>query len=121
MIQAEARVVEKMRESMFTGSKINFTEDRAVLHTALRNRSDHPVMVDGKDVGILSTSAHNTHRKLIARRCAGHAGCEESPHADEGVFRFCQIWQVERSHWKAHYRCCQHWYRRLGFGSSNGH
>lgn len=37
-------------EAMFTGEKINHTEQRAVLHTALRNRSNHPVMVDGVDV-----------------------------------------------------------------------
>ena len=37
-------------EAMFTGAKINATEDRAVLHTALRNRSNEPVLVDGKDV-----------------------------------------------------------------------
>ncbi len=37
-------------EQMFTGQKINATEDRAVLHTALRNRSNEPVMVDGQDV-----------------------------------------------------------------------
>lgn len=42
--------VEQWRERMFTGEKINFTEDRAVLHTALRNRSNTPVLVDGKDV-----------------------------------------------------------------------
>jgi len=35
---------------MFNGEKINNTEHRAALHTALRNRSDRPVMVDGKDV-----------------------------------------------------------------------
>ena len=35
---------------MFTGEKINRTENRAVLHTALRNRSNTPVYVDGKDV-----------------------------------------------------------------------
>lgn len=35
---------------MFTGKKINKTEDRAVLHTALRNRSDRPVFVDNEDV-----------------------------------------------------------------------
>ena len=35
---------------MFVGEKINFTENRAVLHTALRNRTNTPVMVDGKDV-----------------------------------------------------------------------
>ncbi|MFB0908264.1 MAG: glucose-6-phosphate isomerase [Spirosomataceae bacterium] len=37
-------------EKMFTGDKINATEDRAVLHTALRNRSNTPVIVDGEDV-----------------------------------------------------------------------
>lgn len=37
-------------ESMFSGEAINRTENRAVLHTALRNRSNHPVYVDGKDV-----------------------------------------------------------------------
>ncbi|NQZ97769.1 MAG: glucose-6-phosphate isomerase [Myxococcales bacterium] len=37
-------------ERMFAGEKINTTEDRAVLHTALRNRSNRPVFVDGKDV-----------------------------------------------------------------------
>lgn len=37
-------------EAMFSGQKINRTENRAVLHTALRNRSNTPVMVDGKDV-----------------------------------------------------------------------
>ena len=37
-------------EKMFTGEKINTTEDRAVLHVALRNRSNRPILVDGKDV-----------------------------------------------------------------------
>jgi glucose-6-phosphate isomerase len=36
--------------SMFSGEAINKTENRAVLHTALRNRSNTPVMVDGEDV-----------------------------------------------------------------------
>ncbi|KJF89388.1 glucose-6-phosphate isomerase [Photobacterium leiognathi] len=35
---------------MFSGAKINRTEDRAVLHVALRNRSNTPIMVDGEDV-----------------------------------------------------------------------
>ncbi|MDM3013199.1 glucose-6-phosphate isomerase [Citrobacter sp. CK187] len=37
-------------KSMFSGEKINRTEDRAVLHVALRNRSNTPIIVDGKDV-----------------------------------------------------------------------
>ena len=37
-------------QKMFAGEHINFTEDRAVLHTALRNRSEQGVIVDGVDV-----------------------------------------------------------------------
>jgi len=37
-------------EEMYSGDHINATENRAVLHTALRNRSDKPVLVDGNDV-----------------------------------------------------------------------
>ncbi|WGH74556.1 glucose-6-phosphate isomerase [Tenacibaculum tangerinum] len=37
-------------EKYFSGDKINVTENRAVLHTALRDSSDTPVFVDGKDV-----------------------------------------------------------------------
>ncbi len=37
-------------EKMFCGEVINQTENRAVLHTALRNRGDQPVLVDGQDV-----------------------------------------------------------------------
>lgn len=47
---ADAGGVAKKREEMFSGVAINFTEGRAVLHTALRNRSNTPVLVDGKDV-----------------------------------------------------------------------
>ncbi|QLA19460.1 glucose-6-phosphate isomerase [Desulfolutivibrio sulfoxidireducens] len=36
--------------AMFAGEKINVTENRAVLHTALRNRANRPVLVDGHDV-----------------------------------------------------------------------
>ncbi len=42
--------VEDWREKMFSGEKINFTEDRAVLHPALRNQGNKPIRVDGKDV-----------------------------------------------------------------------
>ena len=42
--------IEGWREKMLVGDKINFTEGRAVLHTALRNRSNRPVMADGHDV-----------------------------------------------------------------------
>jgi glucose-6-phosphate isomerase len=42
--------IEGWRDRMFAGEKINITENRAVLHTALRNRSNTPVYVDGHDV-----------------------------------------------------------------------
>jgi len=47
---ARSADVEGWRDRMFRGEKINTTEDRAVLHTALRNRSNRPVLVDGVDV-----------------------------------------------------------------------
>ncbi len=37
-------------KSMFNGDRINITENRPVLHIALRNRANKPIMVDGKDV-----------------------------------------------------------------------
>ncbi|MGB0137899.1 MAG: glucose-6-phosphate isomerase, partial [Flavobacteriales bacterium] len=45
----EAQLAEGIA-AMFNGEHINETEDRAVLHTALRNRSDVPVIVGGEDV-----------------------------------------------------------------------
>ncbi|HEV7323263.1 MAG TPA: glucose-6-phosphate isomerase [Ensifer sp.] len=56
---AKAAKVEEKRDAMFRGDIINITEERAVLHTALRNRGNSPVLVDGKDVmpdvnGVLS-------------------------------------------------------------------
>ena len=46
---AEAVGLAERREAMFSGARINTTENRAVLHTALRN-STGPVLVDGRDV-----------------------------------------------------------------------
>ncbi len=45
----QAHVAEKI-EAMFSGQKYNNTEKRAVLHVALRNRSNRPILVDGVDV-----------------------------------------------------------------------
>ena len=47
---AKESTLDEAINAMFTGEKINRTENRAVLHTALRNRSNTPVYVDGKDV-----------------------------------------------------------------------
>ncbi|MEQ4732834.1 MULTISPECIES: glucose-6-phosphate isomerase [Providencia] len=47
---AKETELESAINSMFQGEKINRTENRAVLHTALRNRDNTPIYVDGKDV-----------------------------------------------------------------------
>ncbi|MFN2546735.1 MAG: glucose-6-phosphate isomerase [Myxococcales bacterium] len=47
---ARQQQVERWRDRMFAGDRINVTEKRAVLHVALRNRSARPIAVDGKDV-----------------------------------------------------------------------
>ena len=67
---AEARGVPERRDAMFTGAPINVTEDRAVLHTALRNRSGKPVLVDGRDVmpevdGVLDRMARLRRRRAL--------------------------------------------------------
>jgi len=59
---AKASGVEGKRDQMFAGAMINTTEQRAVLHTALRNRANTPVMVGGRDVmpdvnGVLAAMA----------------------------------------------------------------
>ena len=47
---AEESNLKQAIQDMFTGKRINTTENRAVLHTALRNRDNHPILLDGKDV-----------------------------------------------------------------------
>ncbi len=47
---AAATGVSEKAAAMFSGEKINWTENRAVLHVALRNRSNEPILVDGQDV-----------------------------------------------------------------------
>ncbi len=47
---AAQQKVGEWRDKMFSGGRINGTENRAVLHVALRNRKNSPIVVDGKDV-----------------------------------------------------------------------
>jgi len=65
-------------EAMFTGERINETEDRAVLHTALRNRSDAPVFVDGRDVmpevNAVLKKMEEFSRRVISGRWKGYSG-----------------------------------------------
>ncbi len=47
---AQETDVESWRDKMFAGEHINRTEDRAVMHVALRDQSSQPILIDGKDV-----------------------------------------------------------------------
>ncbi len=47
---AEETKLKDAIDKYFSGDKINATEERAVLHTALRSNSDTPILVDGKDI-----------------------------------------------------------------------
>ncbi len=75
---AEEREVPRFIERMFAGEKINLTEGRAVLHVALRNRSERAITVDGEDVmpavrAVLSKMRAFT-EKLRSGAHRGHTG-----------------------------------------------
>lgn len=75
---AKARKIEEAREKMFSGEKINFTEDRAVLHIALRNLSNRPILVDNRDV-TPAVNAVKQHMKefseqVISQKWLGYTG-----------------------------------------------
>jgi glucose-6-phosphate isomerase len=76
---AKQQDVEGWRDKMFAGNKaLNGTEDRAVLHVALRNRSNRPILVDGKDVmpevnAVLAKMREFTER-LRSGAWKGHTG-----------------------------------------------
>lgn len=65
-------------EALFTGEKINRTEGRAVLHTALRNVTSEPVMLDGKDimkdVNRVLDKMESFCRKVISGEWKGYTG-----------------------------------------------
>lgn len=70
--------VPRWTASMFNGDKINVTEDRAVLHVALRNRSNSPILVDGEDVmpqinAVLAKMRHFS-EEVRSGRWRGHTG-----------------------------------------------
>ena len=76
-------------DATFSGEKLNNTEDRPVLHTALRNRSNRPIMVDGQDVMPAVNAVLDKMKTFVG--------------------------SVRTGDWKGYtgkaYRCGQYWYR----------
>lgn len=86
---AEQTEVKSAIEAMFAGDKINQTEDRAVLHTALRNRSNTPVLVDGVDVmpgvnAVLAKMESFTNR-IVSGEWKGYTGKEITDIVNIGI------------------------------------
>jgi len=76
-------------EAMFNGERINATEDRPVLHTALRNQSDRPVHVDGEDVmpkvrAVLAHMKDFTNR-ILSGEWKGYTGKEITDVVNIGI------------------------------------
>src|SRR5690606_4736738 len=76
-------------EKQFSGDLINETENRAVLHTALRNRGNQPVLVDGKDVMLDVNSVleqmKNFSAKVISGEWKGFSGKEITDIVNIGI------------------------------------
>ena len=64
---AKEAKVEELRDQMFAGDKINFTEHRAVYHVALRNVAKNPMQVDGQSV-VEETSSVLEHMKEFSEQ-----------------------------------------------------
>jgi glucose-6-phosphate isomerase len=80
---AEDASVPAQIAAMFEGKRINVTEKRAVLHTALRNRSSQPVLVDGRDVMPDIRTVLERMRGMAERVRGGIAkGCSGRPFTD---------------------------------------
>lgn len=75
---AEETQVKEAIEKQFSGDKINETENRAVLHTALRNRKNTPVIVDGEDVmpkiNKVLSQMQKFSESVISGEWKGHSG-----------------------------------------------
>jgi glucose-6-phosphate isomerase len=70
--------LEDAREKMFSADRINETENRPVLHTALRNRSGEPVYIDGSDimpqVNAVLSRMREFSRRIISADYRGYTG-----------------------------------------------
>lgn len=87
MALAREAGVEQRRAQMFAGEPINFTERRAVLHVALRNRGNTPIHVDGKDVRYRCRLGV----PMICLPRAGDAGRKSRARQDARLLHACDL------------------------------
>ncbi|MAE71224.1 MAG: glucose-6-phosphate isomerase [Gemmatimonadetes bacterium] len=75
---AEEAGLRESIDAMMRGDRINWTEDRAVLHTALRNRGKRGVRIDGADVMVdvhaVLDKMHSFSKRIRSGRWRGHTG-----------------------------------------------
>ena len=72
---AESEKVEDKIQAMFAGKPINTTENRPVLHIALRNRSNRPIMVNGIDI-MPTVNATLDKIRAFTKKCAPATGAD---------------------------------------------
>ena len=126
--KAKSRKLEAAREQLFTGEAINFTENRSVLHIALRNRSNVDIVdsVTGENVVpkvcFLLVKIYIDKKCLKSHIITYHINShviflgERSFEAYGRILRKSCFRRMERIHRQKYYRRCQYWYRRIRFG-----
>ena len=86
---AEECDLKKAIENIFSGAKINETENRAVLHIALRNRANNPIVVDGQDVmpevNAVLDQMEDFSSRVISRDWQGYTGKKISDIVNIGI------------------------------------
>jgi len=86
---AEECELKKAIENIFSGAKINETENRAVLHIALRNRASNPIVVDGQDVmpevNAVLDQMEDFSSRVISRDWQGYTGKKISDIVNIGI------------------------------------
>ena len=105
---AEAAGVEALRDGMFAGERINLTEGRGVLHVALRNRSDRPVLFEGADVMPDVRAVLTQMRGFVARledgSWRGHTGETITDVVNIGIggsdLGPCMVCEALRPYWR---------------------
>lgn len=86
---AKARKIEEARDAMFSGVPINITENRSVLHIALRNRSNTPILVQGADImpGVNEVLKHMEEftEQVVSKKWLGYTGKEITDVVNIGI------------------------------------